>query len=116
MITGATGQDGAYLAEFLLRKGYAVHFVKRRSSSFNTARVDHLYLDVHESGASFYLHYGDLTDATNLIRLVQESHGPGDNFDLATSHVLWALIAKIDDATCVVKKRSRTSRSPNSLS
>src|SRR5438876_4953030 len=73
LITGATGQDGAYLAEFLLRRGYAVHGMKRRSSLFNTQRVDHLYRDLHEgSDVPFYLHYGDLTDATNLIRLVQQ--------------------------------------------
>jgi GDPmannose 4,6-dehydratase len=88
MITGATGQDGAYLAEFLLTKGYVVHGVKRRSSSFNTARVDHLYHDVHEKGPAFHLHYGDLTDATNLIRLVQEIQ-PTEIYNLAAqSHVL----------------------------
>src|SRR5512146_3538243 len=83
MITGITGQDGAYLAELLLRKGYAVHGVKRRSSSFNTARVDHLYRDPHEIGVRFRLHYGDLTDSTNLIRLVQEIQ-PDEIYDLAT--------------------------------
>jgi GDPmannose 4,6-dehydratase len=88
IITGVTGQDGAYLAEFLLTKGYVVHGVKRRSSSFNTARVDHLYHDVHEKGAPFYLHYGDLTDATNLIRLIQEIQ-PTEIYNLAAqSHVL----------------------------
>ncbi|MGA8709310.1 MAG: GDP-mannose 4,6-dehydratase [Steroidobacteraceae bacterium] len=88
MITGVTGQDGAYLAEFLLSKGYIVHGVKRRSSSFNTARVDHLYHDVHEKGVPFYLHYGDLTDAANLIRLVQEIQ-PTELYNLAAqSHVL----------------------------
>jgi hypothetical protein len=70
IITGVTGQDGAHLAEFLLKKGYTVHGVKRRSSSLNTARVDHLYHDTHEKGAPFYLHYGDVTDPTNLIRLI----------------------------------------------
>src|SRR5678816_4401530 len=73
LITGATGQDGAYLAELLLGKGYIVHGLKRRSSSFNTGRVDHLYVDPHQKGARFFLHYGDLTDATNLIRIVQET-------------------------------------------
>src|SRR2546423_15432803 len=73
LITGATGQDGAYLSELLLSKGYIVHGVKRRSSSLNTQRVDHLYVDPHTPNARFFLHYGDLTDATNLIRLVQES-------------------------------------------
>jgi GDPmannose 4,6-dehydratase len=87
MITGVTGQDGAYLAEFLLKKGYAVHGVKRRSSSFNTARVDHLYHDLHEKGLPFRLHYGDVTDATNLIRLVQEIQ-PTEIYNLAAqSHV-----------------------------
>ena len=87
MITGVTGQDGAYLAEFLLGKGYAVHGVKRRSSSFNTGRVDHLYHDLHEKGLPFQLHYGDLTDATNLIRLVQEIQ-PTEIYNLAAqSHV-----------------------------
>src|SRR5271154_2874763 len=88
LITGATGQDGAYLAEFLLDKGYVVHGIKRRSSSFNTARVDHLYHDLHERGRPFTLHYGDLTDATNLIRLVQEIQ-PTELYNLgAQSHVM----------------------------
>jgi len=88
LITGATGQDGAYLAEFLLGKGYAVHGIKRRSSSFNTARVDHLYHDLHEKGLPFRLHYGDVTDATNLIRLVQEIQ-PTEIYNLAAqSHVM----------------------------
>lgn len=87
LITGVTGQDGAYLAELLLAKGYVVHGVKRRSSSFNTGRVDHLYADPHESGVKFFLHYGDLTDATNLIRLVQEVR-PTEIYNLAAqSHV-----------------------------
>jgi GDPmannose 4,6-dehydratase len=87
MITGVTGQDGAYLAEFLLKNGYAVHGVKRRSSSFNTARVDHLYHDLHQKGLPFRLHYGDVTDATNLIRLVQEIQ-PTEIYNLAAqSHV-----------------------------
>ena len=72
LITGATGQDGAYLAELLLEKGHVVHGVKRRSSSFNTGRVDHLYQDPHERDVRFALHYGDMGDATSLIRLVQE--------------------------------------------
>ncbi len=67
LITGITGQDGAYLAELLLAKGYIVHGVKRRSSSLNTQRVDHLYVDPHEQGTRFFMHYGDMTDATNLI-------------------------------------------------
>jgi GDPmannose 4,6-dehydratase len=88
LITGATGQDGAYLAEFLLAKGYRVHGVKRRSSSFNTARVDHLYHDPHEEGVAFDLHYGDVTDATNVIRIVQETQ-PDEIYNLAAqSHVL----------------------------
>ena len=73
LITGATGQDGAYLSELLLGKGYFVHGIKRRSSSFNTGRVDHLYHDQHDQHVRFKLHYGDMTDATNLIRIVQET-------------------------------------------
>jgi len=88
LITGATGQDGAYLAEFLLDKGYVVHGIKRRSSSFNTARVDHLYRDPHGSGVRFFLHYGDMTDSTNLIRIIQEVQ-PTEIYNLAAqSHVL----------------------------
>lgn len=87
LITGVTGQDGAYLAELLLQKGYAVHGVKRRSSSFNTQRVDHLYHDPHEGAQPFVMHYGDMTDATNLIRLVQEVQ-PDEIYNLAAqSHV-----------------------------
>jgi GDPmannose 4,6-dehydratase len=87
LITGITGQDGAYLAEFLLKKGYEVHGVKRRSSLFNTDRIDHLYRDEHEKGVNLFLHYGDLTDSTNLIRLVQETM-PDEIYNLAAqSHV-----------------------------
>ncbi|MGB1103763.1 MAG: GDP-mannose 4,6-dehydratase [Crocinitomicaceae bacterium] len=87
LITGITGQDGAYLAELLLEKGYVVHGIKRRSSLFNTDRIDHLYKDQHESDVRFFLHYGDLTDATNLIRLVQEI-APDEIYNLAAmSHV-----------------------------
>jgi GDPmannose 4,6-dehydratase len=87
LITGVTGQDGAYLAELLLAKGYVVHGVKRRSSSFNTARVEHLYHDPHEQDVRFFMHYGDLTDATNLIRIVQEVQ-PAEIYNLAAqSHV-----------------------------
>ncbi|EKV25907.1 GDP-mannose 4,6-dehydratase [Caenispirillum salinarum AK4] len=87
LITGITGQDGAYLADLLLSKGYVVHGVKRRSSSFNTGRVEHLYQDPHESDVRFRMHYGDLTDATNLIRLVQEVK-PTEVYNLAAqSHV-----------------------------
>ncbi len=87
LITGVTGQDGAYLAELLLAKGYVVHGVKRRSSSLNTARVDHLYADPHTEDTRFFLHYGDLTDATNLIRLIQETQ-PTEIYNLAAqSHV-----------------------------
>ena len=87
LITGVTGQDGAYLSEFLLGKGYTVHGVKRRSSSFNTERVDHLYTDPHVPDARFFLHFGDLTDATNLIRLMQECQ-PDEIYNLAAqSHV-----------------------------
>lgn|SRR5579859_3881929 len=87
LITGVTGQDGAYLAEFLLRKGYSVHGIKRRASSFNTDRIDHLYQDPHEQNVRLTLHYGDLTDATNLIRIVQEVQ-PDEIYNLAAqSHV-----------------------------
>jgi len=87
LITGITGQDGAYLAELLLAKGYEVHGVKRRSSLFNTDRIDHLYQDQHEKGVNMFLHYGDLTDSTNLIRLVQETM-PDEIYNLAAqSHV-----------------------------
>jgi len=87
LITGITGQDGAYLAELLLNKGYVVHGIKRRSSSFNTGRVDHLYTDPHFKGLPFYMHYGDLTDATNLIRIVQDVQ-PDEIYNLAAqSHV-----------------------------
>ncbi|MEM1104714.1 MAG: GDP-mannose 4,6-dehydratase [Pseudomonadota bacterium] len=87
LVTGITGQDGAYLARLLLDKGYEVHGVKRRSSSFNTARVDDLYVDPHQPDARFFMHYGDLTDATNLIRLVQEVK-PDEIYNLgAQSHV-----------------------------
>ena len=87
LITGVTGQDGAYLAELLLAKGYMVHGVKRRSSSFNTGRVDHLFQDRHEGESRFKLHFGDMTDATNLIRLVQETQ-PDEIYNLAAqSHV-----------------------------
>jgi GDPmannose 4,6-dehydratase len=72
LITGITGQDGAYLAQFLLNKGYLVHGVKRRTSLFNTDRIDHLYQDPHVSQRNFVLHYGDLTDSTNLIRIIQQ--------------------------------------------
>jgi len=88
LITGITGQDGAYLAEFLLEKGYTVHGIKRRASLFNTDRIDHLYKDPHEKGVKFKLHYGDLTDATNLIRIIQEVR-PDEIYNLAAqSHVM----------------------------
>jgi len=87
LITGVTGQDGAHLARLLLEKGYIVHGIKRRSSSFNTARIDALYADPHESETRFFLHYGDMTDATNLIRLIQD-HQPDEIYNLAAqSHV-----------------------------
>jgi GDPmannose 4,6-dehydratase len=87
LITGVTGQDGAYLSELLLDKGYEVHGIKRRASSFNTARVDHLYQDPHDPDSRFFMHYGDLTDATNLIRLIQEIK-PDEIYNLAAqSHV-----------------------------
>ncbi len=87
LITGITGQDGAYLSEFLLKKGYEVHGIKRRASSFNTARVDHLYRDPHQEDVRFFMHYGDLTDSTNLIRIIQETQ-PEEIYNLAAqSHV-----------------------------
>ena len=87
LITGITGQDGSYLAEFLLEKGYIVHGIKRRASSFNTPRVDHIYLDPHVDNANFKLHYGDLSDTSNLIRIVQETQ-PDEIYNLgAQSHV-----------------------------
>ncbi|PYF75464.1 GDP-mannose 4,6-dehydratase [Pedobacter nutrimenti] len=87
LITGVTGQDGAYLTEFLLKKGYFVHGLKRRSSLFNTDRIDHLYQDQHENGVNFKLHFGDLTDSTNLIRIIQETQ-PDEIYNLAAmSHV-----------------------------
>jgi GDPmannose 4,6-dehydratase len=87
LVTGITGQDGAYLADFLMKKGYEVHGLKRRASSFNTARVDHLYRDPHEEDVRFFMHYGDLTDSTNLIRIIQETQ-PDEIYNLAAqSHV-----------------------------
>lgn len=87
LVTGCTGQDGSYLAEFLLEKGYQVHGIKRRSSLFNTQRVDHIYQDRHESDSNFFLHYGDLTDTSNLVRIIQEIQ-PDEIYNLgAQSHV-----------------------------
>lgn len=87
LITGVTGQDGAYLAELLLNKNYEVHGIKRRASSFNTSRIDHLYKDKHKEDVNFFLHYGDLTDSTNLIRIIQEVQ-PHEIYNLgAQSHV-----------------------------
>ena len=87
LITGITGQDGVYLAEFLLKNNYQVHGIKRRSSSFNTGRVDHLYKDPHEEDVRFFMHYGDLTDATNLIRIIQDVQ-PDEIYNMAAqSHV-----------------------------
>src|SRR5581483_4842826 len=89
LITGVTGQDGAYLSEFLLQKGYEVHGIKRRSSSFNTSRIDHIYQDIHDYDINnFILHYGDVTDSTNLIRIIQEVQ-PDEIYNLAAqSHVM----------------------------
>ena len=87
LITGVTGQDGAYLAELLLSKGYEVHGIKRRASLFNTDRIDHLYQDPHEHGRRFMLHHGDMSDSTNLIRIVQHVQ-PDEIYNLAAqSHV-----------------------------
>lgn len=88
LITGVTGQDGAYLAEFLLKKGYIVHGLKRRSSMFNTDRIDHLYQDPHVENKNFILHYGDLTDSTNLIRIIQEIQ-PDEIYNLAAMSHVW---------------------------
>ena len=88
LVTGVTGQDGAYLSELLLAKGYIVHGIKRRSSLFNTDRVDHLYRDQHEKDVNFFLHYGDMTDSTNMIRIVQDVQ-PDEIYNLAAqSHVM----------------------------
>ena len=87
LITGITGQDGSYLAEFLLKKGYVVHGVKRRTSLFNTDRIDHLYQDPHVDNRNFFLHYGDMTDSMNLTRIIQEVQ-PDEIYNLAAmSHV-----------------------------
>ena len=87
LITGITGQDGSYLAELLLEKGYEVHGIKRRSSMFNTDRIDHLYKDLHEKEVKFFLHHGDMTDSTNLIRIIQQVQ-PDEIYNLAAmSHV-----------------------------
>eukprot|EP00095_Tigriopus_kingsejongensis_P006766 maker-scaffold1044_size67654-snap-gene-0.2 protein:Tk06766 transcript:maker-scaffold1044_size67654-snap-gene-0.2-mRNA-1 annotation:"nad dependent epimerase dehydratase family protein" len=87
LITGITGQDGAYLAEYLLKKGYIVHGIKRRASLFNTDRIDHLYKDLHEADVKLFLHYGDLSDSTNIIRIIQEVQ-PDEIYNLgAMSHV-----------------------------
>ena len=87
LITGITGQDGAYLAEFLLKKGYEVHGIKRRTSLFNTDRIDHLYRDPHEKGVKLFLHHGDMTDSTSLIRIIQQVL-PDEIYNLAAqSHV-----------------------------
>ena len=87
LITGITGQDGSYLAEFLLDKGYSVHGIKRRASSFNTGRIDHIYEDPHNSNPKLHLHYGDLTDSSNLTRLIKQIE-PDEIYNLgAQSHV-----------------------------
>ena len=87
LITGITGQDGSYLAELLLSKGYEVHGLKRRSSSLNTSRIDHIYEDFHKEDARFFLHYGDMTDTSNLVRLIQQIE-PDEVYNLAAqSHV-----------------------------
>ena len=83
LITGITGQDGSYLAELLLEKGYEVHWIKRRASSFNTTRIDHLYQDPHEDDPRLLLHYGDLTESSNLIRIIQQVQ-PDEIYNLAS--------------------------------
>ena len=87
LITGITGQDGAYLAELLLSKGYIVHGIKRRASLFNTARIDHLYQDPHEENKRLFLHYGDLTDSMNLTRIIQETK-PDEIYNLRLHHFI----------------------------
>jgi GDPmannose 4,6-dehydratase len=102
LITGVTGQDGAYLSELLLAKGYTVHGIKRRSSSFNTGRIEHLYQDPHERDPRYILHYGDMTDSTNLIRIVQETQ-PDEIYNLAAqSHVQ----VSFETARCACSKPS----------
>ena len=97
LITGITGQDGAYLAEFLLGKGYEVHGIKRRSSSFNTNRIDHLYQDPLEANRKFLLHYGDLTDSMNLVRIIQKIK-PDEIYNLgAQSHVAVSFFLKFQN-------------------
>ena len=86
LITGVNGQDGAYLAELLLEKGYMVHGIKRRSSLINTDRIDHLYQDPHEKNVRFRLHYGDMTDSTNLIRIIQETQPPPPVYQFPTGN------------------------------
>ncbi len=116
LITGVTGQDGAYLAEFLLKKGYVVHGIKRRASLFNTDRIDHLYQDPHVEHRNFILHYGDLTDATNLIRIVQEVQ-PDEIYNLAAqSHVMvsfetpeYTANCRRVSAPCACSRRSASS-------
>jgi hypothetical protein len=111
LITGITGQDGAYLAEFLLARGYAVHGIKRRASSFNTERIDHLYSDPHDPAAQLFLHYGDMTDATSLIRIVQETQ-PDEIYNLAAqSHVP---LTPMGSALCAFSKPSVCWVSPRS--
>ena len=101
LITGITGQDGSYLAELLLEKGYQVHGIKRRASSFNTSRIDHLYQDPHESDLQLELHYGDLTDSTNLIRIIQQVQ-PDEIYNLgAQSHVAVSFESPEYTANCV---------------
>lgn len=95
LITGITGQDGAYLAEYLLNKGYIVHGIKRRSSSFNTERIDHLYVDRHERGVRFFLHFGDMTDASSLIRIIKDS-APTEIYNLAAQSHVHVSFEKLD--------------------
>ena len=95
LITGITGQDGAYLAEYLLNKGYIVHGIKRRSSSFNTERIDHLYVDRHEHGVRFFLHFGDMTDASSLIRIIKDS-APTEIYNLAAQSHVHVSFEKLD--------------------
>jgi len=93
LITGVTGQDGAYLAELLLAKGYEVHGIKRRSSLFNTARIDHLYHDVHEKGVPFFLHHGDMTDSSSLTHIIQKVQ-PDEIYNLSPRRAMWRFPSK----------------------
>ena len=100
LVTGVTGQDGSYLSEFLLSKGYQVHGIKRRSSSFNTSRIDHLYQEPHESNPKFILHYGDLTDSTNIFNLQKKLNLM--KFIIWEHKVMWLLVSRVQNIQQIV--------------